>query len=80
MNVTKTITAVGFFRLGKFTQALKIFKDFRMGFTKEERRVLQIAYESLTGNAAFYTSLGVNTEDMIEEAKQIIIKEYNLEN
>lgn len=78
MNVTKTITAVGFFRLGKFTQALKIFKDFRMGFTKEERRVLQIAYESLIGNTAFYKSLGVNTEDMIEQAKQIIIKEYNL--
>ena len=51
---TKTSKAISQFRSGRLKEALAIFCTFRIGFTKEERRTLQIANESLSGNSSFY--------------------------
>ena len=54
---TKTEKAVKLFQSGCLKEALAIFRTFRIGFTKEERRTLQIASESLTGNSGFYQQI-----------------------
>lgn len=65
---TKTEKAVSLFRSGCLKEALTIFRTFRIGFTKEERRTLQIAYESLTGNKSFYQQIGIDTDSMISKS------------
>ena len=73
---TKTINALRMFRSGDFRGAFSIFSTFRMGFTREETRTLQIASESLRGHAGFYQSLGVDTNEEVSKAKEIIKNKY----
>lgn len=73
---TKTEKAVSLFRSGCLKEALTIFRTFRIGFTKEERRTLQIAYESLTGNKNFYQQIGIDTDSMISKSVEIIAEKY----
>ena len=47
---TKTEKAINLFESGCLKEALSIFRTFRIGFTKEERRTLKIAYECLSGS------------------------------
>jgi len=75
---TKTSQAVTLFSSGNITEALKLFKDFRIGFTVGERRVVQIAYESLTGKESFYRSIKLDTDQIKQSAIQIIKQKYNL--
>ena len=72
----KTEQAVSFLRAGNLKDALRIFRTFRIGFSKEERRIIQIAYESLAGKDAFYTSLGIDTAECILKSKQILTEKY----
>lgn len=73
---TKTEKAINLFESGCLKEALSIFCTFRIGFTKEERRTLQIASESLAGNASFYQQLGIDTNKEIERSKSIIASKY----
>lgn len=73
---TKTNKAISLLQCGDFKAALAIFSTFRMGFTKEEQRTLQIASESLAGNASFYQQLGIDTNKEIERSKSIISSKY----
>lgn len=73
---TKTSKAISQFRSGRLKEALAIFCTFRIGFTKEERRTLQIASESLSGNSLFYRQLGIDTDKAIEKSKSIITSKY----
>lgn len=73
---TKTEKAVKLFQSGCLKEALAIFRTFRIGFTKEERRTLQIASESLTGNNRFYKQIGIDTDSMIMKSKEIITEKY----
>jgi hypothetical protein len=73
---TKTSKAISQFRSGRLKEALAIFCTFRIGFTKEERRTLQIASESLSGNSSFYRQLGIDTDKAIEKSKSIITSKY----
>lgn len=75
---TKTAKAKELFSNGKIVEALKIFSTFKAGFTKEEKRVLQIAYESQTGRENFYKSLGIDTQSVGVEAKSIIKRVYSI--
>ena len=70
---TKTEKAINLFESGCLKEALSIF---RIGFTKEERRTLQIASESLTGNGNFYQQLGIDTDYMISKSVEIITEKY----
>jgi hypothetical protein len=69
---TKRQKAVNHYNKGEFKKAFGIFSKFRIQVDKQQQRVLQIAYESLTGKASFYQSLGKDTEGIKEQAYQII--------
>lgn len=73
---TKTSKAILLLRAGYLKEALSIFRTFRIGFTKEERRTLQIASESLSGNSLFYQQLGIDTNKEIDKSKSILISKY----
>ncbi len=73
---TKTSKATSLLRSGNLKEALSIFRTFRIGFTKEERRTLQIASESLAGNASFYQQLGIDTNKEIEKSESILASKY----
>lgn len=74
---TKTSKAISLLRSGCLKETLAIFTTFRVGFTKEERRTLRIAYECLSGNAGFYRQLGINIDDEIKKSKEILDSKYN---
>lgn len=74
--IRKTDKALRMFRSGDFRGAFSLFSTFREGFTREETRTLQIASESLGGHAEFYRSLGVDTDEEVSKAKEIIRTKY----
>lgn len=73
---TKTSKAIFLLRMGYLKEALSIFRTFHIGFTKEERRTLQIACECLSGNSSFYQQLGIDTDKEIEKSKSILTSKY----
>lgn len=73
---TKTSKAVKLFKEGHLKEALSLFSKFKLGFTKEEKRTLEIAYESSTGKSRFYESLGIDTDKQIVSAISIIKRKY----
>ena len=76
--MNKTDKALGLLRQGKFSEALAIIAKFRIGFTKEEKRMLEIAHESLTGNASFYETIGIDTKFCISKARELIRNKYHI--
>lgn len=74
---TKTEKAKKLFLSGKTKEALQIFKDFKLGFSPQEKHTLQIAYECLTGNEEFYKKLGINTSEIKQNALSIVKKLYD---
>ena len=75
---TKTDKAVGLLRAGEFSKALSIFRTFRMGFTKEQVRTMEIASETLAGNGRIYEQLGIDTRAEVEKAKRLLQERYNV--
>ena len=77
MNLDKkTDKAKALLKSGRFKESLAIIKTFRLGFSKEERRSIQIAYESLSGHEPFYRSLGIDVDKVIEETRQLLAGKY----
>ncbi len=74
---TKTEQAIEAFKAGNLKQAFRMMFRFH-GFTKEEKRAIQIAYECMAGKEAFYVSLGIDPEDMIEKAVESICIRYHI--
>lgn len=72
----KTDKAKAFLKAGRFKESLAIIKTFRLGFSKEERRSIQIAYESLSGHEQFYRTLGIDVDKVIEETRQLLAGKY----
>lgn len=72
----KTEKAKILLRTGELQKALSIIKTFRFGFSKEEKRSIQIAYESLSGHEQFYRSLGIDTDKEIERTRQLLADKY----
>lgn len=79
MKPTATSRALQMFRSGDFRGAFSLFSGFRVGFTREETRTLQIASESLNGLGGFYQSIGIDTEREVGRAKEIIETKYRQE-
>lgn len=73
---TKTSKAVELLRGGRIREALAIFRTFRMGFTSDERRTIQIASESMSGHSRFYESLGISVVAEQQKAVEILTKKY----
>ena len=76
---TKTSQALTHFNSGNMAGALKLFSGFRIGFTREEQRTIQIAYESHTGKEEFYKSIAVDTDIIKAQAITIIKNKYKIE-
>lgn len=76
--MNKTEKALGLLGQGKFSEALAIISKFRIGFTKDEKRMLEIAHESLVGNASFYKDIGIDTDTCISRAEEIIRNKYHI--
>lgn len=73
---TKTSKALALFNARKLKEAFRIFKTFRGKFTPEEKRTIEIAYECMTGKYYFYSLLGINAEEVVREAVDIIKSVY----
>lgn len=73
---TKTSKATTLLRSGNLKEALSIFRTFRIGFTKEERRILQIADEVLSGNASLYQQIGIDATKEVEKSLQLLFVKY----
>ena len=73
---TKTSKAINLLQSGCLKEALAIFSTFRVGFTKEERRTLKIAYECLSGNAGFDQQLGIDIRLEIDKSETILLAKY----
>ncbi len=76
MKEKKSEKAKRLFLTGDIKGALSIYKTFPFGFTKEEKRTIEIAHESLSGQENFYQRLGINTAEMISQSKEIITAKY----
>lgn len=76
MKMSKTAQAVQKLKDGDLKGALSIFSTFKYDFTRDERRVMRIAYESLCGHGAFYQSLGIDASQMIADAAAILYDKY----
>lgn len=75
MDITKTQKAIDFWQQGNPRQAFAIFKTFRLGFTKEEKRLFEITHEVLSGRESFYKQLGTDTTSVVLQSN-MIIREY----
>lgn len=73
---SKTEQAKQLLQAGDLKGALKIISTFRIGFTPDERRTLQIAKESLCGHSKFYSDLGIDWEQEIVKSGSILKKIY----
>lgn len=76
MKMSKTAQAVQKLKDGDLKGALSIFSTFKYDFTRDERRIMRIAYESLCGHGAFYQSLGIYANQMIADAAAILYDKY----
>lgn len=77
MNLcNKTEKAKALLKEGKFKEALSIIKTFRFGFTREEKRSIEIAYECLSGHNQFYSSIGIDTDKEIEKVSFLLTDKY----
>jgi hypothetical protein len=77
-KINQTEQALSLFIKGQFKEALKIFKTFHHGFSSDECRAIQIAYECYCGRSAFFSSLGIDTDKMLVKAFSIIKEKYKL--
>lgn len=76
ITLTKTERVKALLSAGNFLEALAIIRTFRFGFSKEEKRSIEIAYESLNGHDKFYRSLGIGTEKEVERTRRLIFDKY----
>jgi hypothetical protein len=75
---TKTSKAISMFASGSCVEAMRIFRTFKIGFTADEKRMIEIAHESRTGNDKFYRSIGIDTDEVWKKAKEIIRRKYKV--
>nr|DAU48896.1 MAG TPA: hypothetical protein [Caudoviricetes sp.] len=76
MKMSKTAQGVQKLKDGDLKGALSIFSTFKYDFTRDERRTMRIAYESLCGHGTFYQSLGIDASQMIADAVTILYDKY----
>ena len=60
---------------GNYRKALSIVKGFRLGITKEQHDSMILAYECMV-HTSFYTSLGINLPQAIEEGVSVLTNLY----
>ncbi len=73
---TKRDIARRLIRSGNTKEAMRIVKSFDGIYSKDEMRILQIAYECLTGKETFYNQIGENTSKIKSEAGILLQKMF----
>jgi len=72
---TKTQKLKNYWQRGDLKKSLQIFRTFKIGISSQQKRAVQITYESMTGKSGFYKSIGVDLDKMKSTAIQTI-EEY----
>lgn len=75
---TKTEIAVQYLQEGKFSKALSIIKRFKIGFTPEQKRIIEISADISNGNGKIYSSIGVDPVSVISDCKKILQDKYGI--
>ncbi len=73
---TKTNKAVSLLQKGEWKSALSIIKTFRLGFTRDQKRLIEISSDVLNGNEKFYKAIGIDTDKVLAECKELITGRY----
>ncbi len=76
--MSKTAVAIQALMDGDVAKGLSILKTFRIGFTKEEHRTLEMASDIMHGSERFYLQLGYDTQAIKVRARQIVKDKYNV--
>lgn len=76
--VTKTEKATKLISADNWQAALSLIRTFRLGFTGDQKRLIQIASDVLNGHGKFYRELGVDTEKVVAECKELLRKKYQV--
>jgi hypothetical protein len=74
MKETKKSQAIRLFNSGDLKGSYRIAKGFRIELKEEERRIVAIAYECLSGKENFYKQIGENPEEIQKKALEIMQK------
>ena len=78
MSETKTEKVIRLVRSGEWKKALSILRTFRLGFTKEQKRIIEIASDVMNGQGPLYRSIGIDPDATVEDCKAMILKRYHL--
>lgn len=70
---TKTQKFKRLFKEQKYKEALRVIKSFKKGFTTDELRCLNIAWECISGNESFYHKLGIDVDKIKYDAYNIML-------
>ena len=74
--MTKTEQVVAYVRAGEWSKAMNIAKTFRLGFTKDEIRTIEIASDTLNGNGRLYRDLGIDVAAEVFKCKALLKARY----
>ena len=74
--MTKTEQVVVLVKAGEWAKAMNIAKTFRLGFTKDEIRTIEIASDTLNGNGRLYRDLGIDVAVEVSKCKELLKKRY----
>ena len=73
--IKKTDIVRGLVSDGDMKKALSIAKDFRLCISKEQRSLMARAYECMV-HPAFYTSIGIDLSQAIQEGISVVTALY----
>ena len=75
---TKTEIAIRLISEDNWKSALSIIRLFRFGFTRNQKRLIEIASDVLNGHVKFYKDLGMDTDKAVEECKTLLLEKYKV--
>ena len=74
--MTKTEQVAVLVKAGEWAKAMNIVKSFRIGFTKDEIRTIEIASDTLNGNGKLYRDLGIDVDAEVSKCKALLTARY----
>ena len=74
--MTKTGHVIALVGAGEWAKAMNIVKSFRIGFTKDEIRTIEIASDTLNGNGKLYRDLGIDVDAEVSKCKALLKARY----
>ena len=74
---TKSAKVTRLVRSGNWKDALNILRYFRLEFTKEQKRAIEITSDVLNGHGSFYRQLGIDTEQVSNDCKAMLTEKYS---